>query len=277
MSAQRRQKIKSKLPLLHQACIDNNPKRVADLIADGHDINQLDNLKFTALTVAIHDRKPLIVKLLLQYSNIDVTIQDVLGYSALHHCVYLMPNLNLLRSLLALGADVNAQDYQGRSPCYMAICMGKKELTEILIATRKIDITLRDKSGKTLLEFAQEKGGQDLAEKMQGQAGLSRGSAIALLSATKDDKSTIYQFSSNPLYERQLWCPIFEYAGFFKTKCRPIPPAPQSILVRIRVRWNSFFSSNAKKIKPEEQKEKEVVARRESQITSETPPTQSCQ
>ena len=60
-------------------------------------------------------------------------------------------SLSLLRSLLALGADVDEQNYSGNTPMHLAAIGRKLEVLKILFACRP-DLSIRNLEGKTAEE-----------------------------------------------------------------------------------------------------------------------------
>ncbi len=87
-----------------------------------------------------------------------------------------MLNLDLVKELIAKGADINAKDVDGRPPLYYAIYRnGAEDIFKYLIeqkANVEVTFTVKKKLGnpdekgikKTLLQFAKEKGKNDLAD-----------------------------------------------------------------------------------------------------------------
>ena len=70
-----------------------------------------------------------------------------------------------VRCFLLRGADVDAEDENGRTPLHLAACGGHTEVAELLIA-RGANVNVKDKQGKTPLGLAVERNRKDVAEQL---------------------------------------------------------------------------------------------------------------
>jgi serine/threonine-protein phosphatase 6 regulatory ankyrin repeat subunit B len=90
------------------------------------DVNiQILSHKLSALIVASMKNRVDFVKLLLEYRNTDVNIQDVLGNTALHYATH-------------------------------------KKIAQLLLQHQKIDVSIKNNDGETAYEYAKKHNHQDL-------------------------------------------------------------------------------------------------------------------
>ena len=106
--------------LLHFAAGDVHPKRVAELLASGADVNARDDNGWTALHFAAQARSPECVSLLLQ-AGADHALQDSDGNTPLWRAVYWSGGEGAVIALLrAAGADPFTVNRHGVSPISLA-------------------------------------------------------------------------------------------------------------------------------------------------------------
>lgn len=72
-------------------------------------------------------------------------------------------NVELVKSLISSGADVNTPNIWGWTPLYIASGTGKKDIVNLLIA-KGADVNAPNKQGETPLHFAVKNGQKDIAE-----------------------------------------------------------------------------------------------------------------
>lgn len=108
--------------LIHAASADDVP-RIEQLLAQGADVNDVDDLGRTALLAATYRNNPAAAAV-----------------------------------LIAAGADVNAQDHMKNSPFLLAGAEGYNEIVTLALATGKVDFNLYNRYGGTALIPAAEKG-----------------------------------------------------------------------------------------------------------------------
>jgi tetratricopeptide (TPR) repeat protein len=70
---------------------------------------------------------------------------------------------DVVESLIAKGADINAKNKDGSTPLYTAVSNNRTEMAELLIA-KGADINAKDESGKTSLHNADIEGHKDVAD-----------------------------------------------------------------------------------------------------------------
>ncbi|NIS51505.1 MAG: hypothetical protein GWN67_10415, partial [Phycisphaerae bacterium] len=100
------------------------------------------------------------VKSLLS-AGTDVNVRGRLEYTPLHHAAE-NGHANLVKFLIAEDADLEARNHYGRTPLALAACQGHKGMVELLIALGA-DVNTKDIWHKKLLHHAAENGHTDLA------------------------------------------------------------------------------------------------------------------
>ncbi len=100
------------------------------------------------------------VKSLLS-SGIDVNVKGRQEYTPLHHAAE-NGHANLVKFLISRGADLEVRNHNGRTPLALAACRGHKGMVELLIA-QGADFNTQDIWYKRLLHHAVENGHTELA------------------------------------------------------------------------------------------------------------------
>jgi ankyrin repeat protein len=102
------------------------------------------------------------VKSLLKVNPELVRKIDTLGVTPLHRAAQ-QGRIDVVRLLLASGADVNAQDKYGNTPLHESALFGHKDVVALLLAS-KADVNALNKNGETPLHRAAMTGHNDVAE-----------------------------------------------------------------------------------------------------------------
>lgn len=135
---------------LHVAAERNLPNIIEVLLASGADANARDRLGNTPLHSAISGGG--VVFALSSPVSGTLSSGDRPKVDALNQVV---------RLLLAKGADVNASDNDGETPLFWVAARGHKAVGELLL-TRGADVTATDKAGRTPLHQAAENGHNEI-------------------------------------------------------------------------------------------------------------------
>lgn len=79
------------------------------------------------------------------------------------HVVVSRGNVEVIKSLLDSGIDINIRNSKQQTPAHIAANTGNKEVLKLLISSGA-DINARDKNGNTPLHFASSKGRKKIVE-----------------------------------------------------------------------------------------------------------------
>ena len=116
--------------------------------------------KNTALLLeAARDGHAEVVRLLLA-AGADVNAQNQFGYTALMGAAF-HGHFEVVRLLLAAGADVNTQDQGGSTALILAAINGHAEVVRLLLAAGA-NVNLQNQAGRTALMWAAQDGRADV-------------------------------------------------------------------------------------------------------------------
>lgn len=148
---------------LVQACKNNQKGAVQVILKSGcADINGRDEAGSTPLLYACRNNAPDIVKMLLDHGA-DANICDEKDFMPLHYAAALgnMPVINLL---VTAGADVNSTARGGHTPLMFMAKNGKMAAALQFIKNPEVDVSIRDNTGRTAVNYAIAAGQQQLVK-----------------------------------------------------------------------------------------------------------------
>jgi ankyrin repeat protein len=138
---------KLKLELVEAALYERDSLYILDLIEKGADINFQDSTGNTALHYSLSNYlQGKNVDMFLSRQNIDVNLRNNFSQTP----ILLTLNNNYIKKLIALGADVNVQDYAGMSPLHYACSKNDPELVDLLLSSGA-NVNIKDSLGFTPL------------------------------------------------------------------------------------------------------------------------------
>jgi TonB family protein len=175
---------------LHKAAGENRKDAVEFLLAKGADVNARNNSDDTPLHyAAIGAHKEVVELLLAQKADVNARNKD--GITPLHGAavfIYLgildLPpdqihswvaetrynHMEVVKLLLAKGADINAKADHGDTPLHGAVQSNYKDMVILLIAN-KADVNIANNRGMTPLDIAESNNRTEMAEFLRQHGG----------------------------------------------------------------------------------------------------------
>jgi len=108
---------------------------VRQLLEAGADANAADVYGWTPLMRAVDSDRIEVIRVVLQNKSVRVNARDDQGETALHHAAA-VGSLEIVRLLLAHGADPRSKDAFGRTPAMVAAAEGHAKLADCLDRSR---------------------------------------------------------------------------------------------------------------------------------------------
>ena len=162
------------------------------LLSAGANPNARDNLGGSALLEAVKGGWDELIEALVG-AGATLQLSGAETASALCEMV-LQEQQHLLRRYIAAGADVNACDYDKRTPLHIAAAEGKLALVTLLVAEGGADLGAADRWGNTPLSEATRVGATDVARYLRSdearQAAVKARQAAAERDASKGNRLT---------------------------------------------------------------------------------------
>lgn len=139
--------------LLHTAARYGSLELVDLLLSHGAsvNVNARNLVNETPLHNAVLYQKRDIVDRLLA-GNADPTLVDMCKWSALHYAAY-NGDESLVELFLGLGVDINAADYRGRTPLYLAVMQRYHDVIEFLLECGA-NPNVRDEDGRRIEDIS---------------------------------------------------------------------------------------------------------------------------
>ncbi len=155
------------IDLLLQSALDGKLQTLKNAIEKGFDVNTIDSNKRTAIMLAAFNGHTEIVDLLIE-NGANVNMTDNLNRTAL---IYAStgPFVPTVTSLLNAGAKPNIVDNQEKwTAVMMAASEGQLEVVKTLVANGA-DLKMVDIDGESSLDFANSKGHKEVAKYIKSQ------------------------------------------------------------------------------------------------------------
>jgi ankyrin repeat protein len=144
----------------YQAARWGNKRMLSMLLERGPDINEFDSDGIAALHQAVLNGESTSVQLLLDLgANSNAMSNDPCNKIAPLHLVPDIHGERIVKLFLNRGANLEAQDYSGRTPLYVSCQSGFVE-NVLLLIEMGADIWVKNYSGGTLLHAAVESGSE---------------------------------------------------------------------------------------------------------------------
>ena len=130
----------------------NDRRQVGEMLLQrGGKLDDTDMKGWIPLMYAAKMGHTSMLHILIDDHNIDLKNKN--GYTALHIAA-LNDRPAVVEKLLAFRSQVNATDYEGKTPLMMAVDRGFSKVFQVLIKNHHIDINLKQPDGKTALHLA---------------------------------------------------------------------------------------------------------------------------
>lgn len=173
-------------------------------------VNRLDNRMMTPLHYAADEGLPVITRLLLE-NGATPTARNRLKETPLHIAAA-KGNKWVMEALLERSpiASINDRDQFGWTPTHRAVTSGNEALMKYLVNLQGVDLTLRDKHGRSALAFAASYGTPEILELLLDNMSIDSsreidhfGNTLLHLAAREQNLSTaIFLLGSLNLSER---------------------------------------------------------------------------
>jgi uncharacterized protein len=150
---------------IFEAAAVGNCARLHQLIAeDAMSARAISPDGWTPLHLAAAFAGPEPVTLLLEHgAHVHQFSHNPLRNQPLHACVALSGSLEVVRVLIAGGADLNATQHGGYTPLLQAAAAGRKALVRLLLENGARPDCVCDR-GKSAVDYARERGHTEVAE-----------------------------------------------------------------------------------------------------------------
>lgn len=145
------------LELLHLAAEEGDDELIQMLIRRGVDVNTVNSKGNSPLLIASTSGEEATVKLLLGYEGVIIDHRNTLRVTPLIEAAS-HGHSEIVRLLLDVGADVNAQTIYGNSPLSLAAEFGQDEAVAEILKQKNLNVSPAQTDGKTPLHWAALKG-----------------------------------------------------------------------------------------------------------------------
>ena len=166
------------LTALHHAARCGHVELIEVLIESGADMHAANRHGHVPLSIAVEERQIESTERLLALGADPNARGGHYRGTVLHRAV-LHRSLPIVKELLNAAADPNRRDANGKTPLHDAIGIGNQKIVAELLASPRIDITLRtgrtkySEVGETALEYASNRGKQRIKKMLADHPGTS--------------------------------------------------------------------------------------------------------
>ena len=137
---------------LFWAALRGDSRAVSLLLAAGADSNSKSVGGASVMTAALMSNDAQCVQEILR-SSCDITLQQEDEYTALHHSCRYRHDVETVKAILDLGADINAQTALGHTPLMIA-AFNKRTAVAKLLVDHQANYNLQSKKGECALHHA---------------------------------------------------------------------------------------------------------------------------
>ncbi|CAH8864469.1 unnamed protein product [Trichobilharzia szidati] len=145
------------------ASFKGNTECMELLLEYGADVTHVDKNGLTALHMAVDGEQPKAIRLLVNSSADIEAVDNNLGWTPLLRCSALKNNGNVevARELIKLGAKIDAQDCDGKTPLHNCIMVGHYDLCQLLLQNNA-SINLQTNRGHDAVILSESVGNQKI-------------------------------------------------------------------------------------------------------------------
>ena len=198
--------------LVDQVSEDSYAQKLESLIQSRADINKVNADGYNALYIATEKGQIHAVRVLLQHrADVRATGKDT-KLSCLHAAAASGGNTEIIRCLIATGADIDALDSSNRSLLHLAAKKGNKNIIDIPELSSMKMLEAADINGRTPLHISVDAGNYDFAQALI-EVGVD-------VSAKDKNEDTALSLTKSPKLKMLLkevcadgWTPIMVAAG----------------------------------------------------------------
>jgi len=156
---------KDKNSFLNLTLINNKSKSAQWLIQKGIDVNLKNNNNQDAVNIAILKDNHIMLKYILENSNVNINYLDSEQRTLLQNAV-IHGQDKIVNVLIQNGADVNNIDNNHRNVVFDAIAYGDENIIDAILDLENIDLNLVDNNGETILHKKEIQENTELCKKL---------------------------------------------------------------------------------------------------------------
>ena len=155
----------NKNSFLNLCLLKNKNKSAKWLISKGINVKLKNNKNEDAINIAISKDNHLMLKYLIENSNVDINQLDSEERTLLQNAV-IKGQSKIVDILISHGADVNNIDKNNRNVAFDAIAYGDEHILDSILKLEDIDLNVVDNSGETILHKKEILDNEELCKKL---------------------------------------------------------------------------------------------------------------